>query len=459
MKLKNLLSMLILLSLVLFVGCSTVEEKAQSQSIDYLQFDNDDFSVMYPDWPAGESDAELSVTKGYCSVVINSEKLGAEQWYSMIAEAVKEQGGKIIASDKSKNAVTYSTLYQNITIISDNRIYDCDGNAIAVTLACAEHAYNSTIPMKEKIFGSAECKKDEAEESQQEKAPEYLTFEDDDFSVMYPAWERLQDNSEHLVGVSKGVCSIVIDKHNALPNDIYNWYIQEIKENAEHDLVGSSVEGETYHITYKMPYEDKIVTSESKILYCNYQSYITQVLCINSLITDDYSKIRDEVIKSAKCAREYEVPTPEKISEAKKEAEEKSPEEIKDIKDEIVKTDAGKEFGIDEEAVVYFINNNEFFTKIMKDFPKANIIIEDDGRELDLRVTVGSDGKIKLLEDGKFNDADVTLKVPLRDALNIFSNAQNINPLTLLGFAVNVRTDPPEIKDQIIQKVLRGEYK
>jgi hypothetical protein len=67
-------------------------------------------------------------------------------------------------------------------------------------------------------------------------------------------------------------------------------------------------------------------------------------------------------------------------------------------------------------------------------------------------------GKITLIQDGQFYDADVTLIVPLRDALNIFSNAQNINSATLLSFAINVRTVPASIKNEAIQKVLRGEY-
>ena len=108
--------------------------------------------------------------------------------------------------------------------------------------------------------------------------------------------------------------------------------------------------------------------------------------------------------------------------------------------------------------VVYFINSNDFFTNVMKDFPKANLLIEDEDRELKLRVLIDGEGKITLLEDGEYSDADVTLIIPLRDALNIFNNAENINPFTLISFAINVRTEPAEIKNQVIQKVLSGEY-
>ncbi|MFC1732515.1 hypothetical protein ACFL6I_19600 [candidate division KSB1 bacterium] len=470
---KIIFTGIMIILVALLIGCSTPEERFQdqldnaiSEEFDYSEFSYDGFSVQYPMWPASESDVELSVSKGYCSIAVNAEKMPARQWYDMIIKSVEKNDGKIIDSDESKNYVKYSMPYENFTMVSENIIYDCNGNAIAVTATCIEQAYAKTQNMRDKIFDSAKCDgKEIAEQSEdntaQKKETEYKIYTEDDFSIRYPDWDKLQDNAEHKVGVSRGVCSIIVDRHNALPKDIYDWFKTAIKENDDNNLIDSSTKGDTYYLTYDMPYEDKTITSTSKVLYCNYQSYITQVLCVNELVTDEYEDIMDEVLENSECAKEYEIPTPKKVEEAKKEAEEKEPEVIEEIEDEIVKTNAGEEFGIDEEAVVYFINNNDFFTKIMKDFPKANILIEDpdNDRELDLRVSIDNDGKIELLEDGQHNNADVTLKVPLKDALNIFGNAQNINPITLIAFAANVRTDPPGVKDEVIQKVLRGEYK
>ncbi|MBW3022767.1 hypothetical protein KY308_01550 [Candidatus Woesearchaeota archaeon] len=466
----NRLFIIVMLTAILTIsGCSSHEErfqdqidKAISEKFDYSVFSYDGFTINYPLWPAAESDVELSVTRGYCSVAINVEKIASEQWYGMIINAVEQKNGTVIISNEKERHIKFSVPYQNLTMVSDNRLYDCNGNGIVVTIMCIKEADEKTQEMHEKIFNSAKC---EGKEIEQTSAPiektTYKTYNENDFSVTYPDWDKLQDNSEHKVGVSKGICSVVVDKHNALPKDIYEWYKDSISKNKDYDLLESSSEGDTYHITYEMPYEDKTLTSKSKVIYCNYQSYITQVICVNDLITEEFENIRDKVLESSKCSKVYEVPTPEKTEQAKQEVENEDPEAIEEISNEIVKTNAGEEFGIDEEAVVYFINNNEFFTKIMKDFPKANIVIEDseNNRELDLRVKIGIDGRIELLEDGKFSDADVTLKVPLRDALNIFGNAQNINPLTLIGFAANVRTEPSEIKDEVIQKVLRGEYR
>jgi len=38
-----------------------------------------------------------------------------------------------------------------------------------------------------------------------------------------PDWDKLQDNSQHKLGVSRGICSVIVDMHNALPKDIYEW--------------------------------------------------------------------------------------------------------------------------------------------------------------------------------------------------------------------------------------------
>ncbi len=446
----------IIIAMMLITGCSTAEErldaqldKAMSEKIEYSEFYNDGFSIQYPVWPASDSDVELSVTRGYCTVSANVEKLTAKQWHTMMEEAVKDKG-EILETDD--NYIRYSMPYQNITMISENRIYDCNNNAIAVTITCIEQAFNKAGELREKVYSSAKCEGQDAAQPAQEQG--YTTFTEDDFTITYPEWDKLNDNSEHTLGVSKGVCSIVVDKHNALPEAIYNWY-----EQSNTNIEESSKEGDKYYITYELPYEDKTVKSKAKIIYCNYQSYITQVLCLSD-ITQEYEDIRDETLGSARCTKIYEPPTKEKVEEQKKEIEETNPEEIEEVKNEIVKTDAGDEFGIDGEAVVYFINSNAFFNKVMKDFPKANLVVEDkeNNRELDIKATIDEEGKITLLEDGQFEDADVTLTIPLRDALNIFGNAANINPLTLLGFAANVRTEPEEIKDEVIQKALSGGY-
>lgn len=426
-----------------------------SEEISYGSYSGNGFSVLYPLWPAaeqGDGSVEVSVTKGYCSVAINEEGLPAEQWFGMFEDSIAQQKGEILESDEEGNRIKFSLQYQNITLLSDNQIFECNDKSTAVTITCIEQVDDKMQELHDMVFGSASCEKKEVE---------YEDFQDQDFLIEYPDWSVIpEETGQRVLGVSKGVCSVIVDKHNALPKDIFDWIEKSLEVKGDQELQESSHEGDVYSLVYGLEYDGTDLTAYTKVLYCNYQSYIAQVVCMDEFFTDDLANIKDQVLDSVRCSRYYEIPTPEKIKQEKEEVVEKEPDVIEEIEDEIVKTDAGAEFGIDEELIVYFINNNAFFNKVMKDFPKGNLVIEDkeNDRELRLRVTIDGAGKIILLEDGEHDDEDVTLIIPLRDALNIFSNAQNINPLTLIGFAINVRTEPAEIKNQVLQKVLRGEY-
>jgi hypothetical protein len=428
-------------------------EKIMNEEIAYSQFSESGFSIKYPQWPdTSENDVELTVTKGYCTVSVNSEKIPAKQWYDMFIDSIEKQSGEIIKADKNSLQIRYFLDINNNTLVSDGRIYECNDKSTAVTLTCIKEAEKVMQKLSNEIFPSADC---------QEKSIELKDYQEDDFTISYPDWEKITDRPEQrLVGVSRGICSVIVDKHNALPKDIFDWISKAIKEKDDHNLLDSSVNDDEYNLVYQFPHEAGTLTSTTKIFYCNYQSYLTQVICVDEYYNEHYEKIKNSVLESSTCFKKYEIPTQEKIEKEKQEVKETEPEVIEEIENEIVRTNAGDEFGIDEEMVVYFIINNAFFTKIMKDFPKANLLIEDkeNNRELKLRVLINNDGKITLLEDGEYDDADVTLIVPLQDALNIFSNAQNINPVTLIAFAINVRTEPADIKNEVIGKVLRGEY-
>lgn len=428
-------------------------DKIINEEISYSQFSENGFSVLYPNWPNNtQGEVELTVSKGYCTVSINSEKIPAKQWYTMFDESIRKQSGIIIASDQKNLQIKFSSDFQAHSMVSNIRIYECNEKSIAVTITCIEEVKEVMQKLSNKIFPSANC---------QQKEIKFKDYQDDDFYVSYPEWERITDwTDQRLLGITKGVCSIIVDKHNALPNDVFNWLVKSIEDNDNHSLLTSSIEDNEYNLVYQFPHGKNTLIATTKVFYCNYQSYITQIICVKEYISKHYEKIKNSVLESSRCAKEYEIPTVEKIQEEKKIVKEKEPEIIEEIEDKIVKTNVGQEFGIDEEIVVYFINNNKFLTKVIKDFPKANLLVEDkeNNRELKLRALINSDGKITLLEDGEYGNADVTLIIPLRDALNIFSNAENMNPLNLISFAINIRTEPAEIKNQVIQKVLKGEY-
>jgi len=459
---KIIIITLTLVLTLLLVSCSEEEmlqkqlDKVMSEEVIYTTYSNNGFIAEYPDWPDAEhgEELEVSVTKGYCSVVINQEETYPEWWYEALLNSVEESD--IIISDQENLRLKTTSPYENFTMISDTRFYECSSSTYAISIVCISQVDEAAQHIHEKVFNSVACEEEEPEEQA------YQGFEDDDYIIEYPDWNEFEDESgeERVLAVTQGMCTLLVDKHNALPEDIFNWLEQAIEENDDHDLLESSNKGDIYYIDYELLYGEYTVTAKTELLYCNYMTYITQFLCVNDLVTDEFEEIRETTLDSVDCTGEYEIPTPEIIEEQKEELIEEEPEVMEEIEEEIVQTNVGEEFGIDEEMVVYFINENEFFTKIMKDFSKANLVFEDEdnGRELKLKVIIGDDGKIMFLDDGEYSDADVTLILPLRDAINIFNNAANINPITLIGFAVNLRTEPPEVKDEVIKNVLTGKY-
>src|SRR3989338_7623225 len=104
----TIILIIFLLAALLLASCTKEQrfedqlDKAINEEFSYKTFTLKDFSVDYPDWEMKYNEGvELSVSRGYCSVAINSETLKARQWYDMIAEAVEQQKGEIlIANDK-----------------------------------------------------------------------------------------------------------------------------------------------------------------------------------------------------------------------------------------------------------------------------------------------------------------------------------------------------------------------
>ncbi|MBW2965107.1 hypothetical protein KY363_06630 [Candidatus Woesearchaeota archaeon] len=474
---------IIICMLLLLTACSPQAnfqkqlDTAMAENFTYSTYESDGFSVDYPYWPQADkaSDVEVSVSRGYCSVVVNREKIGADAWFGMVEDSVRNSSErKVLDSDTAGRRIKYSSVYQNITLINDARVFSCNDYSYLVIVLCMEQAEQKAGNIYYHVFSSAKCR-EEAEvsvESQQdlESAVEqisknitYVPYRQDDFSVSAPYWSGMEGNaSERVFAVSSGVCSVIVNRYNALPADLASWIKKTIDETSDHDLLSYDQKGDEYYIDYGFKYEQYDVTARTRMFYCNYLTYDVITTCITNMTNADLSAMQDKVLKSAKCAQTYEIPTPKVIEQKKEEVREEEPEVIEDIEESIVHTNAGAEFGIDEEMVVYFINNNAFFTKIMKDYPEANLRIEDkdQSRTLNLKVTIDeTTGKITSLDDGTHDSPDVTLIIPLRDALNIFSNAQNLNPLNLLAFAINVKTEPAGIKDQVLRDVLSGKYK
>ncbi|MBW2974039.1 hypothetical protein KY346_06655 [Candidatus Woesearchaeota archaeon] len=458
---ENKIILLCLFGLLL-VSCAKVNvEDVINEPFNYTTYTSDGFSIKYPDWPQHErgNETEVSVSRGFCTVIIDTADIPAESWYQQLIVALKDAPHILSFEENEEELSVKSTAtYKEHKLISKMKVAGCNKKSHLINIACLETVigYEAVTDLYNSVLDSISCEETKAaKEESKEKKVSYEKFVDSDFELLHPDWSEIEEG-EHILGVSAGICSVVVNKHNALPGDLFNWILKSLPEQEGSELIESDKKGEVYTAKYTSDYKEHKMISDAKFFYCNYQTYFTAVVCIENMLDDEFREIRDVVLNSAQCTKEYKVPEP-KIT---KEIKEEEPEIVEKIKKEIVKTDAAEEFGLDAEGIVYFINENTFFTKVMSDFGKANLVFDDaeNDRELKLKVKLDKNGKIVLLDDGHYSDADITLYVPLIDALNILNNAANINPLNLITFAVHVTTDPPEIKNQVIQNVLKGKY-
>ena len=485
MGLKNVILMVFVLFLVVFIAsCNQITiEDILSEEIEYLIYEDSGFSIEYPDWNVSDEtneETEISVSRGFCTVVIDSNDVLASNLYTYLIDSIITAPHIVdYSQDDDEYFVKATAMFQEHRLISHIKIADCNNKAHMINIACLEEVvgYPEVMAIYDTVLGSIECEEDEeiAEENYEAMLPvveeiDYDVYEEEDFEIEYPDWDSFNADmgEENILAVTKGTCSVIVNKHNYLPSDLASWIENALEEDEDQILLYLDEENDEFELKYTSPYEDRIIISNANIMYCNYQSYMSVVVCIEDVYEDslyrefkeefsEYEEMSEIVMDSVECKKKYEIPKAE-ITEELIEEDPEIVEVIEDIETRIVQTDIAEDFGFDAEAIVYFINSNVFFTKVMSDFDKANLVFEDGSGNLELKIDVDNNGQIELLDDGFYDDADVTLYVPLNDALNILNNAENINPINLIAFAINVRTNPVEVKDEVLRKVINGEY-
>ncbi len=482
MGLKNVI--LIVFLVVFIASCNQITiEDVLSEEIEYLIYEDSGFSIEYPNWNVSEEtneETEISVSKGFCTVIIDSNDVMAEHLYTYLIDSLIEAPHIVnYEQDDDDYFVKATAMFQEHRLISHIKIAGCNNKAHMINIACLETVigYPEVMAIYDNVLNSIECEEDEeiAEENYEAMLPvveeiDYDVFEEEDFEIEYPDWDSFNTEmgEENILAVTKGTCSVIVNKHNYLPSDLASWIKTALEEDEDEILLYSDEENDEFELKYTSPYEDKTMISNANIMYCNYQSYMSVVVCIEDVYEDSlYREFKEEfsefeemsslVMGSVNCKEKYEIPKAE-ITEELIEEDPEIVEVIEDIETRIVQTDLAEDFGFDAEAIVYFINLNNFFNNVMSDFDKANLVFEDDSGNLELKIDISNDGQIELVDDGLYGNADVTLYVPLKDALNILNNAENINPINLISFAINVRTDPVETKDEVLRKVINGEY-
>ncbi len=420
----------------------------------YDTFSDRDFSVTYPDWTEStySNNSILAMQKGPCILNVDRHNTSLDSLFNWVVNfTTSEENVTLHDIDFKDHSLTFQAPFQNISYKAKFLFRYCNYETYVVGATCAEGYWDEEEEELDKFLTSAECAKiyEEPDYGVQYSLPSledttFTGFVEGDYSVQLPEWNETDVGGEDtVVALIYGPCATFLNKYNSPSDNLYDWTEDYIESNDSIELVHKDVPAK--QVIYDSTSGNVTIRINSRIIYCNYQSYSILTLCEKEYYMDN-SAVLESIIDSAECAREYVI-APEIVDLGAP----PPPEE-----ERIVETDAGEEYGINAEAVVAFFNSNPFFLKVMKNYDKVNLRIIDEEDDVDIRLKAKlGDGLITNVKEGVYSDADFTLIMPLDDALNIFNNADNITLLNFLDFIHNVKTDPPEMLNQLIKDAFK----
>lgn len=121
---------------------------------------------------------------------------------------------------------------------------------------------------------------------------------------------------------------------------------------------------------------------------------------------------------------------------------------------DVVKTDAGEKYDIDISGIVGFLNNNATFKKVLKGYQSVNLIITTSAENINLLVTLNSDGSVKEITDGSNVEAAFTLTAPLNEIQNVITNYSSLDVWDILNLLKKLTITPESAKTEILGKIL-----
>ena len=413
----------LLLVLLLVVGCEeTVVKEVNWEN--YL--DGSGFSIDHPDWNESEGGNEsiLSLSEAGCMVAVNKYDGSSEIMYDWLNTYLSSLDVDITSSDEDSKEIYYAAYHDIYLFYSKLKIYDCNDYAYNVMLACEQSLFNESEYSR--LFDSVSC-----DESMKEEV-DYVKYTDEDFSVDFPDWD-ITEQDDALV-MRESFCNVYLFENEAGVDDVQGWLIASLDDYAMKDGI----------LVYNTDYNGTTLKSEAGFNYCNYKTYVVVYTCVESVFDEEVSM---ELLDSLECAEVYE-----EIEEEPVEEVEEIVEEVEEIEEEVVGLVLPEEYGlIDPEWIVWFINSNDFFTYILEDYDMVNLILEDDVN-FNIKADL-VDGKIVHIEEGLHADG-VSVYIPADDAVDILNSIDNINFVNFLVFAAKVRTEPVELKQEVINKIL-----
>ncbi len=423
-------------------------EPPEVEETTFKKFTDDDFSFEYPDWEEreGSNTSIISVGNALCVLNVDRHETPITPLFNwMVNFTAANENVSLDEVDIENHEIGFVADFDNITFKAVTNMEYCNHKTYIILATCAKDYWNQYEEEVDRFTSSVKCAKEYAEPdySAAPSLPDledtrYGIFIDDDYSAKIPEWNQGEAEKETIISLSEGACTVILNRYNAPADTLYDWTEKYIEENGSLELDSKSPS--KHEISYQLHAEDVTLHIESKITYCNYQSYNMIALCEEQYFEDNVD-VLEYILDSPKCAKEYSI-APEIVEL----------EEVDEIPEEerIVETDVGEEYGINAEAVVSFFNSNPIFVKVMKKYDRVNLRITGD-EDIKLKAKL-EDGYIVNVAEGAYSDADFTLTMPLEDALNIFNNADNITIGNILSFIINVKTDPPEKMNELIKE-------
>ncbi len=427
---------LLLLVLLILSSCNNskeiteVEEKTQT-----LTLNIEELRLTYPDWEQEFAEETLiNIKNGICSLNLREYESNPKSLYEYF---LSTSGNSLIKKNDNELKLETVTLYSIFLMQMQIKVVGCNNKAYVLTSMCENKTAETFKDAIDSTFESFHCISESKVETIQTESS-FTTEVDEDFSIKIPEGEiTYESNEDNVLSTQYEGCQITVMKYNS-PIDFFYEYLKTYYKETGIDILNE--DKTNYKFYYSAQYQGYDFQSLVVMNYCNYLTYVSTISCEKNYY-DVNQNLINTITNSITCAKEYSIP--EEITE----------EEPAPIEENIVETDAGLEYGINAEWVVYFLNSNELAQAIFIDYEKINLIIENtEGDNIELKADL-ENGQIVKVQDGLHTDAELTVIIPLQDALNLFSNVANINIENLLAFAINIKTEPTEAKQEIINKL------
>ncbi|MFH1752379.1 MAG: hypothetical protein ABH821_05590 [archaeon] len=477
-------TLLLILAFSLFSGCTQEQTEGendlnQTMKMPFTVFIKDDFNVLYPsEWELLDLNGpeQLVVAKkGSCTYGLSFFNAPRDTLFEntlMFIDQTKEVS--LLASYPESYAIRFAMPLDEKNIIQAKiKMTECNNKTFYTTITCLEDEFVFEGETIDSIFDSIACNEIPLTREETISNTIFSNYQEEDLLFAYPKGIDIppdKEDEETIINTVYKNCLVALKKHNAIPEQMFAWLTITIDNDPNSTIY--EINPEEFELTYSFPNNNQTFYSKLKLSYCNYQTYSVITACDQeSFVLND--EIINTTINSLECEGDYnysdifeETPTepeqpvePEEPETPPEEPESPPEEPEKPAEDDrIVYTTIAQEYGIDAEALVVLINNNTFFRFILAEFPQVNLKIDDsyNDRQIQLKILVNEQGFITRVDDGLYENATLTFVSPIDDVLNIIANADNINFFNALKFVINVKTEPPEMKNYLVMKVLRG---